>query len=676
MKITKLQHKFWAVFICLSVLGICNLSAQTIITQADINAALAGTGIITVDGNAEILANINAQNTGTAKTLTITATGDITINANLNFSGAGGNTSAANDITATQRSGANGHSLEITAGGSISITGSINTSGGNAAPVSTIGGYLIDRNGGTGGNSGNVKITSAGILHVNSILANGGNGGTANMGDGAKPVGAGGDAGTITLEAEGNVSTTGAVTANAGNAGLNVTDPQGTANNVPTGKDGGSIHITSKGESVSIAGAISTTGGNGAGQSTNVMVGSTPDRNYASTDGGNGGEVMISSCGNLDISATITANGGQPGIPVGFPNGGGTIYNQGGAGGAGGNVTLSSSNGNITTAIIRVNGMNGVDSGTGMNGDGTGGSLYADYGGNGGQGGVINISAQKGDLLATDKIEANGGIGGNHINQGCGGSGGSGGQMDIKIAFGDESLIMSLLEAIGGNKGTDTSSSTDCSVAQSGGIGFIPPTLIVPYIPPTTKGQVTVECGADGVVMDKTITEEMLEELLVDYVKNGTERWQYNNGSGWKDFPQLPITITEENKAEYSAYIRLVYIECGEEKYIVGELPEEDGMIYIPCAPIPPIPNECPPIPSAIIWGGDGSLNSKFFEVTGGAETKKLTLFNRSGVVVFDGAGVWDGTIKGKPADPGNYYYVLDHSCFDEIQKGVIRVVK
>ncbi|MDR0872206.1 MAG: gliding motility-associated C-terminal domain-containing protein [Prevotellaceae bacterium] len=674
MKKSTFKHKSLALFACLALLSFSNLPAQTTITQADIITALSGSGLIDIPGDAVISNNIVAQNAGTAKTLTIKASGNITISGNLDLSGVAGNSSTANDITRTQRAGKDGHSLIIEAGGSVTVSGVINTSGGLG--ISTPAGYKDDRIGGKGGNAGNVSIKSATTLTINSITANGGNGGGSNMEGGSQPVAAPGKAGNITIEAIGNISTTGTIDANAGNTGQNNNPYSDNAvSGVPTSENGGKIQITSGG-AVIISGAIIANGGNGTGQATSTLVGINNNRNKASTDGGNGGTVDITSCSNLTV-ATIIVNGGLAGVPVGAPNAS-TFWNQAGSGGYGGNVVLTSSNGNVTTTQIQANAANGQDATASMGnptGTNEGNSApfngRADHAGWGGNGGTVRIYALQGTLNINNNIAANAGNGGNNISVGgfCGGSGGSGGNINIKVTAGEENTIRSSLAANRGEKGLDDVTNTyQCVEGQAGSNGTIV-VDITPYTPPTLIGQIDVDCDDDGIVVSKTIARDTLNAYLANYTTKPGERWEIClDGSTWNAIA-FPFTVTDDNKDDYNGYLRCVYTECGVDVRL------ESVLIYIPCVPVPPTPEDCPKLPNAIIWGGGQAANQNFLQ--GDTDIENLTVFNRYGTTVFEGASGkgWNGTYKNKPVEPGNYYYVLKHSCLGEV-KGTIRVVK
>ncbi len=673
----KIIPTFWALLACFS-LGLSSLQAQTTMTGTQALTALNSTGTIDVQGNLEINGDINMplNTAATARVFTIKATGNIAVNGNISLRGDNGGTGNTTAVCNAKP----GNNLVITTTNGIVNIGNIDTRGGNGTrPVPDAG--HANANGGNGGDAGYVTI-NGNTITVSQINTSGGQGGEANHAWGPGNGGKGGNSGNITITALNDITTLGTIIANAGNAGGNYAGNAGTQ--FVYGVTAKLITITSTEGAVTVNETVSANGGKGTGRQTNG------DNQLASTNGGTGGTISISSCGLLDIKKTITANGGEAGDPMTsvYSN----TYNKAGAGGAGGSITINSSNGDVAMVQkIQANGMNGANiTCPGMQGDGTGGTTNADRGGDGGAGGNISVFAEKGTLTVDDQITVNAGKGGDHCNMGCGGNGGNGGVLQLKAADGNEAAIISLLAASGANRGTNTSlgaPTVNCSGSQPGVNGTVPSKIIFPFVPPTLIGKIEIECDpvTEEVKAGQQVTEAMLDALLTNYTKknDGTERWQYNNDNGWTDFPSLPVDITEANKEEYSAYVRLVYTECGVEKNVVGINSDpkapENGFIDIPCAPIPPEPEpepeECPKVPNAIIWGGNGGENYNF--LIGDTDIEYLTIFNRYGITVFDGGKGqgWDGTYKGKSVDPGTYYYVLKHSCLGTV-KSALAVVK
>ena len=593
----------WCIALLLSIIVIGNANALTITTGGDNAGSWAGntytvtnnagninlttlqtrlnSGNVTINITGDV--NIGAftiNNTGaTTYTLNITGSGNITTG-NIDLSGAAGTAPTAS--SSVQRSGKNGYNLSITAGGNVTISGIINTSGGNAVDPVSLGEYSTDREAGAGGNAGNITITGNKVDITSAASANGGNGGRPNNGSGSRkggnggnagnitiksstsltvnainvnggngsnnhqkePTGAGGKAGNVTIVAEENISTTGAITANAGHTGANgpsTSDDEVTG--VPLSQNGGNVKITSGGGAVTIGGTISANGGNGTGQATNTMIGTTPNRNKSSTDGGKGGTVEISSCANLTVTTTITVNGGAAGIPVGSPNGGGTHYNTSGSGGAGGSVTITSSNGNVATAQIQANGNDGANISSQMNGDNDG--TNADHGGNAGAGGQITVSAPQGTIIANNAITAKGGNGGNHIGEGCGGSGAKGGTVKITASGGNQGAISSQVQVTGGSRGTNnTAKPAPCS-GQTGSSGSSTVT-ISPVTPPTLSSPLSFPCTGG------TLTATMLDAKLSDpnNVVAVPHQWETKNGTGQWVAMTLPYTVTSADNGK------------------------------------------------------------------------------------------------------------------------------
>ena len=56
-----------------------------------------------------------------------------------------------------------------------------------------------------------------------------------------------------------------------------------------------------------------------------------------------------------------------------------------------------------------------------------------------------------------------------------------------------------------------------------------------------------------------------------------------------------------------------------------------------------------------------------------------VQIFNRWGTLIFEGScssQCWDGTIDGKDAPIGTYYYTIDHNDGSELLKGAITLVR
>jgi hypothetical protein len=531
-----LKRKLHIIFICLFVFG--SLHAQRTITQEDV--ANLNTADVTIDAGSDdvtVGAITMQNNSSTAHTLTIKTTGNITVNGDINLSGIDGNPinyTVEWDNTSGNRNndGRNGHNLVIEVGDNLTVSGIINTSGGKGAKSNAKGHFSHDiRKGGNAGNAGNVTINANLITITSEIIANGGLAGGTNIADGPMkgvdggnggnviinsntyltvnsisvngengesnwllmPVGAGGSAGNIVIEAAYNINVVGTVSANAGNAGfIGDSQPSGTIDNVPMGVDGGNILIRSNDGGISIGGNITAIGGNGAGQEATCNI--PPYHTRGSTDGGAGGKVEIYSCSDLFTKAEINVNGGLPGTPHNVPRYQ-ELYNLAGFGGVGGNVTLTSTNGNIITARIQANGADGANISIGMHGDNSGNKYgYADHGGNGGNGGKITITAITGTLSANSFVTTNGGKGGDYYQDACGGNGGNGGIINLQIATGNQNAMKTLLLASEGNKGENTpvTSQRPNDTAQCTGQNGIIGTInieIQPYNGPT------ISCG-------------------------------------------------------------------------------------------------------------------------------------------------------------------------------------
>src|SRR5690606_5052292 len=85
--------------------------------------------------------------------------------------------------------------------------------------------------------------------------------------------------------------------------------------------------------------------------------------------------------------------------------------------------------------------------------------------------------------------------------------------------------------------------------------------------------------------------------------------------------------------------------------------------------------------PTAFTPNGD-ARNDLFRPVTiGNREVKTFRIVNRYGQAVFETANSrtgWDGTMNGKPADVGTYFYLISFQCGNETvnQSGEVILVR
>jgi filamentous hemagglutinin family protein len=334
----------------------------------------------------------------------------------ITLSGASVTSTAAGTITTTGAASQNGGNLSITASGRVNLAGTITANGGTAA-ANTV-----------GRNAGNVTISGAGIT-TGTITANGSAGNGAGM--------AGGAGGTIGLTSTGAVST-GALTASGGAAGT------GNA----AGGNSGSISVLTTSGNLTTGALAARTGnatGTGAGGTAGTITITDTDAAGTLTTGaintsggtsGQGGDVTLSSPGNVSVTGTITTSGAAlgTGTTAAGRNAGnvtisgvnrsvtGLITASGGAGRgtnqAGGNAGVVSITGSGALNTMGITAQTGAATGTGAGG--TAGALtlagstvsagaLTTTGGANGAGGAISATASSGLLNLTGAIAASGG---------------------------------------------------------------------------------------------------------------------------------------------------------------------------------------------------------------------------------------------------------------------------
>jgi len=345
-------------------------------------------------------------------------------------------------------------------------------------------------NAGAGGRSGNILLTATQDINLTSfgIASLGGNGGTSSNGaDGDSTAinggsggngGAGGDSGNISITSDGFgigidgfVRTIGGIGTSGGLGGA--ADTVVTGGSGGAGGDGGfggssgDIAIINAGSFTTLdanvisQAGVSGSGGNG-GTGSDAFSGSAGAAGNGA-DGSNSGNITIVQSNNGDITfgggvsiGTVAGGGGAGGIGGNGINGGsGADGGIGARGGSAGQILMTNSGfgdtfGDVTSQIFAVGGVggNGGDGGFGGGSAGTGGN-----GGNGGNslgnGNTGSITIDAPDLDFTGIIAAasgsgtavggNGGngsanagaTGGNGGNGGIGGNGSSGGTITV-----------------------------------------------------------------------------------------------------------------------------------------------------------------------------------------------------------------------------------------------------
>ncbi|MDD5385024.1 MAG: filamentous hemagglutinin N-terminal domain-containing protein, partial [Gallionella sp.] len=439
------------------------------------------TGAITANGSAAATALSN-QPGGAGGAVQITSTGGVTTAAigasggaatttNANGGNAGsisiGNSGAGNVLTTTltaSTGAATGTGLGGTAG-SISVTntagnittGAISAAGGtkgmggnvtiNALGAFATGNGAINTSGGTtitgyaGQNAGNVTITGAGVnLGAGTITASG----SAGIGTSQ----AGGNGGVVGITSTGAV-TTGAIAASGGTA-TTTTANGGNAGTITVANNSGTAGAVSLGALTATPGAAFGTGTGGTAGSilvTNMATGFGLSTGAISTIGGtsaHGGNVILSSQGNVTVTGTIGTSGGAMGagsLSAGRNAGnvtikgvnrsvtglitasGGAAIVAGYAGGNGGTVLLTGTDGtSVTAGTLSTTGITastGAANTTGLGGMAGSIALEATTvtatgaltttGGANGAGGNINATASSGLLNVNGAITSTGG---------------------------------------------------------------------------------------------------------------------------------------------------------------------------------------------------------------------------------------------------------------------------
>ncbi len=456
--------------------GAGNITVADAVTWAGANSLeLKAHNDITVSSGA----TINATGTGALRLIADqdgNGAGNVAVNANvttrlggISISGVNITTPLSVTLRTTGLTDGDGGAMKLTATNAV-VTGDLIANGGTASAGAGRNAGAVTINGSTisvaavvatgsaaagtslkGGKGGAIALTATGAVGLTFGL-------TANGGAGSASNGAGGDAGSIAIanSGAGNVTattltaSTGAATGSgaAGTAGsISVTNSAG---NIQTGSitttgaakgNGGSVVLDALGSvTVTVGGAITTSGGTSLGSMAGADAGNVTLRGSTVTmsPGASGGNLVTASgsnalglagargghAGALSITATAGAvNLGTGGISAV----GGNAVAGVGAGGNGGNVTVAAT-GNVTIGPIGARSGNAF--GTGATG-GTAGTLdvsgaavslgaLTTTGGIDGDGGAIAVRAS--GTLATGAIAASGGTGNTGIAGGAAGT--------------------------------------------------------------------------------------------------------------------------------------------------------------------------------------------------------------------------------------------------------------
>ena len=394
----------------LTVTAGVGLGTGNIVNEGTTRTLTAGTVNFTQDGTRAFTATdwVIASNTLTietvaaqtlhpwmvaaGRTLTLTSTGGaLTLNGTM--------ASGAGDLILTGTAITLGGPTTLT-GRAITLTGAISAPSGNNALAITATGDLTLNN--------DINIgTGALTLGGTNIFLRGG-GGTHTLAGAAVML-----TGILDSRAEG-----------AGAAGNNIVITAGTGDIMLTGSiiasgnggvllsgNGGNLNLTATSGNIMITGDITTTGGNG------LFDDNTGD---GSEDGGNGGNLILTATGNITIGGNINLDAERGEDHDDNSSG------PGGNGGNGGGLTLTTTGGNITlTGSVNANGGNG------------GFVSNSSPGGDGGAGGVITL---EGDSVMVGLINARSGSGGTHTGEGSLGSDGVDGRAMITASGGNLTL--------------------------------------------------------------------------------------------------------------------------------------------------------------------------------------------------------------------------------------------
>lgn len=398
------------------------------------------------------------------------------------YSGTPGTSSAVNGGTGGV--GGAGGTISLSAAGTLTLGGTSSVAGGGGGSGGsgyydyslTIPAYTgAGGTGGAGGNAGSMSFGGASLLLSGATLnANGGSGGSGGYyGTSSGGTGASGAASPITLATAGDIKLTGS---------YNYVDASELSMRAGRSITFGDAISGYGGYLYSYYGAPITLIANWNGSSSAPEVASAAqcgtvfcgisgtgaiNSSYYSYANANAGAVTLKAPGDIDLSNIgISANGYYYYSSV-----------TGAVGGTGGAVSITSTQGNLTTGSINASGGGG-----GYGAGGSSGAANGGTGGAGGAGGVVSLSAA-GTLTLAGPIYADGGEGGyggngysnylasTYVYSGTGGDGGAGGKAGTINASG-ASLISSgaSLRASGGTGGNGGQGTT-LGLSGVGGTG-------------------------------------------------------------------------------------------------------------------------------------------------------------------------------------------------------------
>lgn len=421
-----------------AVSGVVNASADNVhlyTSQSDLRLGnIDASGDPTLASQANIIIDGTIAPTNGAN-LAIVAGGNI-------LSGVGGQL----DTRVLTPAGGNGGNLSLIAGANFTVDGGGNvvlTDSANAGKGSITGGF-IDLTGNNGGTGPITTITTAGTGATGNagyvqLVAYSGTGTGNGIGSGSIMLpttvsidasAANGNRGDVSIISGGTVQT-GSITANkvsistftptvgsgmffdgTGTAsnGINSFATSGTVKNTVVqiiGNTSATNDVSISSGTVSINGNISANGAGG--------------QSGASLDGGDGHNININAVLGVIMQGSLSAVGGG-----GAGSGSATSTMDGGKGGNGGQVTLTTTQ--ALSQAININGGINVSGGGGGGGAGSSETTAATNGGAGGVAGLVKISSAGGVIISGKILEHDGGAGGAGANVigGVGGGGGGG----------------------------------------------------------------------------------------------------------------------------------------------------------------------------------------------------------------------------------------------------------
>ena len=406
--------------------------------------------------------------------------------ANAGIAGAGGNNASATAINA-QASGSIDLSSILISGGNGGY-GEVGGDGGTAISQSGFGGDggAAGSGGSTGGVTAKSSASSVTIASINLLGGNGGNGGNGGFNSTATAVqhagsggvaGAGGATGDIQLQAASSLTINGALSSTGGGGG--------------GGGIGGNGQSDTKQSPSGAGGGNAGTGGEGGNAgSLSAQAGTMLTLNQVSLLGGTGGAAGSAGNGGSGIAGGAGGNGGK-----------------GGKGGSTGALILSGDQSLKILSTLIMSGGNGGLSSRGGNGGGAvnpnlQGAAAGGDGGDGGNTGNLTINSSSGTINTSNISMLGGrsadgaaaGSGGNGLVGGAGAKGGAGGHGGgtgtatiaaagaITLGLLNSTASSGSLGATAGNGGTGVSSG-DGGIGGLGGAGG-------------ATGQITINSGA------------------------------------------------------------------------------------------------------------------------------------------------------------------------------------